>query len=168
MEDVFAAGAVVVVVGVFESVERSGDDVVEFIESAGTAKSFGVEEAGVLLELGEALWFEAFEKDAGVEAVETAGYGIGSAGEAKGGGDGAGGVDDAGAMSGFAEPAEKYVSAEGSADGVEPGGADGLAVRVEAAENPVGFGGVAGVIEAGGGVEFAGATAKMADGAGPA
>jgi len=168
VEDVFAAGAVIIVVGVFEAVEGCGDDVVEIVDGAGAAEGIGVEEAGVLFELGEALGFEAFEKDAGVEAVETARDGVGPAGEAEGGGDGTGGVDDAGTIAGFAEPAEEHVAAEGSADGIEPGGAIGLTVSMEAAEDPIDFGGVAGMVEARGGVEFAGATAEMADGAGPA
>ena len=155
----FGRGAPPVVVGPGKAVDGGGHGVVEFIEIDRPAHARFVKEAGELLQAVGRNGFQCGQEVAGVNPVEAVGQMVATGGEVERGAEGGdAGHQFAGRVATFASPFEQGVAAERNAGGVELLAAVG---GVQAAQDPVDFFGIAGLVGARPVVQFARAAPKM-------
>jgi hypothetical protein len=123
-----------------------------------------VEQARKLLQLGYAFRFQRLQEHARIQAAQATRQGSAALRQVERRRDRASRVDKFGLVLRLAQPAQQHIAAQRHAAGVELAGC----VRVQAADDPVQFTGVAGMVEARRQVRFAGAAAEMRHGARPA
>ena len=155
----FGGSASPVVVGAGKAMHRRGDGIVKLVKVDRLLHADGVEESGKALQAGGRDGFQGIQKVLRIEAVEAACQMVAAAGEVERGAHrGDAGDQRSRRFALFAGPFEQRIAAKGDTGGMQVTALIGM---VQAAQDPVDFRRIAGVLGAWLAIQFAGAAAKM-------